>query len=73
MRRESGWSSSYWTSAVVAEVEPFSGPRRSMAITDRPASASASAISAPLMPMPTTSTSQRASRANRAAGTRGAR
>ena len=31
---DSGWSISNWTSAVVAAVEPRSGPRRSMQTTD---------------------------------------
>ena len=53
----SGWSISNCTSAVVAGVEPCIGPRRSMQTTSWPLAVSASAIIAPLMPMPTTSTS----------------
>lgn len=70
---ERGWSISNATSAVVAAVEPFSGPRRSMQMTRWPSAVSASAIMAPLMPIPTTSTSVLTSRIRPSVGTAGAR
>ena len=70
---ESGVSISYCTSAVVAGVEPSSGPRRSIMTTSWPAPVSASAIIAPEIPMPTTSTSPLMSRVSDCIGTEGAR
>ena len=61
-RRVRGWSISNCTSAVVAMVEPWIGPRRSSMTTPRPAPVSASASMAPLTPMPTTTTSALTSR-----------
>jgi len=73
MSRVSGSSTSYWTSAVEAGVDPRIGPRRSSRITRNPAAVRDSATIAPLIPMPTTSTSVRASRLSRVQGTDGAR
>ena len=70
---EIGWSISNCTSAVVAAVEPSSGPRRSIATTARPSAVSISATMAPETPMPTTRTSVRMSCRSALAGTRGAR
>ncbi len=64
----SGWSISNCTSAVVAGVEPCIGPRRSMQTTSWPLAVSASAIIAPLMPMPTISTSVLMSRVSAPVG-----
>ena len=72
-RLRSGWSISNCTRAVVAAVEPRTGPRRSIARTARPAAVRVSATMAPEMPIPTTSTSVFTSRARRSTDTRGAR
>lgn len=53
----SGVSISYCTSAVLAVVEPFAGPRLSTTATRSPVPARASAIMAPVMPAPITRTS----------------
>ena len=66
-------SISYCTSAVLAVVEPFAGPRRSTTTTRNPLSRSASATIAPVMPAPITSTSVSISRLSGLWGTGGAR
>ncbi len=58
---------------MLATVEPSVGGRRSTMIVSSPASASASAIIAPVMPAPTISTSVLVSRVSARCGTRGAR
>src|SRR5438105_3200045 len=59
-----GTSSSYWSSAVDAEVDPWAGCLRSTVITEKPAPVSASETSAPVMPAPTMATSHRRSPGN---------
>ena len=53
----SGVSISYWTSAVLAVVDPLARPRLSTMATSRPEAESTSAIMAPVMPAPMTRTS----------------